>query len=155
MIRTLLFALKFAISCASPVSAQPGPHPNGTACVTQADVDYFFNSISLRNGHDQFKLSRNTPGMSWRISTPRGHDWRSVTDTCREEQLLSVPHSSRLEINGTDFTLSVLPTEEDFLTVWLIIKPQGGNSKETEARKSFLKADSSGRYAITAVPYQV
>jgi hypothetical protein len=153
MIRTLLLALKFAISCGTPVSVQPGPYHNGTGCVTQADVDYFFDSISLKNGHDQFKLSRNISGMSWRISSPRGYNLHSVTDICRDKQLLTVSHSARLDIKGNDFTLSVLPSDLDLLIVRLIVQQQDQTSPATETRKSFLKADSSGRYVITAVPY--
>ena len=145
VMRTLLFAIILAITCENSVCAQERPYHQWSANLTHADVDFFFESITLEKGDCQFKLSANTAGMLWRIRTNK----TDVTGACQTDQILSVPAAASLEIKRKDLNLYFLPLGPGTFNVRFILKPEAGISKETESREAtILKVTSNGSYGI-------
>jgi len=144
MIRPFL-ALILVFTFESAISAQEMPYHQGSANLTHADVDFFFESITLEDGDCQFKLSANTLGMLWRIRT----DKTDVTGACQSGQILTVPSSASLEIKRKDLDLVFLPYGPGSFIVRFSIKPEEKNPANVEHHDAtMLTVKSNGAYII-------
>lgn len=129
----------------SPLSAQERPYHQWSSHLTHADVDFFFESVTLKNGECQFKLTANTLGMLWRIRTNK----TDLTGACQSGQMLSLPASASLEIKRKDLNLYFLPQGPGAFNVRFVIKTESDISKETESREAtILRVKGNGGYDI-------
>jgi len=104
--------------------------------LTNADVNFFFDSINFKNSAWEFKLSPNTQGMTWRTIK----DKSDTVGACESGQVLTVPSPASLEIYGKDIRLFLQPRGLITYDAHLDISPDAGASKEVETRSGLIKA---------------
>jgi hypothetical protein len=145
LMRPLLFALILGFAFESPLYAQQNPYHQASANLTHADIDFFFHSITFKNGECQFELTANTVGMLWRIKT----DKTDLTGACLNDQILAVPDTASLKIKRKELNLYFLPLGPGVFNVRFIIKPEPGVSHDAESREAtFLQVRNDGTYSI-------
>jgi len=108
--------------------------------LTQDDFDFFFDSISFRDGEWHFQLSTNAFNMHWRIWNPD----LDITGVCSSGESLDLEPGSSLQITRDDFTLTFHPIDPTTFQVYLRVKPAEGDIDDVRARQAILEPSLGG-----------
>jgi len=147
---TKLFVIFILVGCSLAAADSAGSLPKDIGPLTPDDLNFYFDSIVLKDGEPVITLSEHTSGASWSHFTQAASD-----GICKGKQVFQMAQSNRLDIIGKNFSIFILKSGSDVLIVWLITVPNPNFPEKTEARRSFLKANGDGRFEIAEVPLEV
>jgi len=147
---TKLFLMLVLVGNSLAAADSAGIPPKDIGPLTTDELKFYFDSIVLKDGGPVITLSEHTSGASWSHFTKAAN-----AGICRGKQVFQMAQSNRLDIIGKNFSIFLLKSERDVLTVWLFTIPNPDFPEKTEARRSSLKANSDGRFEIAEVPLQV
>ena len=147
---TKLFVIFVLVGGSLSEADGAGSLPKDIGPLTTDDLNFYFDSIVLKDGEPIITLSEHTSGASWSHFTQAASD-----GICKGKQVFQMARSNRLDIIGKNFSIFILKSEHDVLIVWLITVPNPNFPDKTEVRRSSLKSNSSGRFEIADVPLEV